>query len=363
MRINNLNGLRALAAIGILMMHYYANIHVAPDYGIVTERVIPWFTNFVFLFFIVSAFGMCCGYFEKVKAGLSPIAIYPRRYMRILPFFALLCLIDIAVSFSPEALAQTAVNLTFTNSLLPFPDGIEVIGVGWFLGVVFLFYMMFPFFVFMTHDRRSSWISLIITFILCCLGVTYFFTDTFVPTTVTLSPRTSIFCSGVFFVAGALIYHYKDAILSFTARYGIAFGLFVITLFAGYLCFYDCDNVVANWSSILIVSVLLLIACIGPDYKWLNNKVITIIGKYSFEIYLCHMMIFRFMEKSGLVDVISNPQVNYIVIVIAGLVGATIFAICFNRIWDCVKKVFVSTPPIYTTNYQELTYRSQLCAG
>jgi len=343
MRIKNLNGLRAIAAIGILMMHYQANIHVAPDYGIVTERVIPWFTNFVFLFFTVSAFGMCCGYFEKVKAGLSPMDFYPKRYMRILPFFALLCLIDTAVNFSPQALAQTAVNLTFTNSLLPFPDGIEVIGVGWFLGVVFLFYMMFPFFVFMTHDRRSSWISLIITLILSGLGVTYFFTDAFVPTTVALSPRTSIFCSGVFFVAGALIYHYKDAIHSFTAKYGTAFGISVIALFIGYLCFYNWDNIQAAWVSILVISSLLLIACIGPDYKWLNNKAIGIVGKYSFEIYLCHMMIFRFMEKAGLVDIISNPQVNYIVIVIAGLIGATIFAICFNHVWDKVKKAF--TPP------------------
>lgn len=219
MRINNLNGLRAIAAIGILMMHYLANLEIAPDYGLVSERVIPWFTNFVFLFFIVSAFGMCCGYFEKVKAGLSPMSFYPKRYLRILPFYAFLCLIDVVMSFSPQALAQTAVNLTFTGSLLPYPTHIEVIGVGWFLGVVFLFYMLFPFFVFITHSRRAAWISLVISAVLCCLGVGYFFTSDFVPLATPLSPRASMFCSGVFFVAGGLIYHYRHAIFSFSENY------------------------------------------------------------------------------------------------------------------------------------------------
>lgn len=340
MRINNLNGRRAIAAIGILMMHYLCNIHIAPDYGIITQRIIPWFTNFVFLFFIVSAFGMCCGYFEKVKHGFSPVTFYKKRYTRILPFYALLCAIDLFVNFTPEALAQAFANLTFTNGLLINPDGIEVIGVGWFLGVVFLFYMIFPFFVFMVNTRRTAWFALIITGILCALGLVYFFTPKFAPTVYPLSPRTHIFCSAVFFVAGALIYHYRNEIFRLVTKYSLLIGLATIAIFICYLCFFTSTNVLAQWGSILFISSLLLIACIGPDFKIFNNKLINTIGKYSFEIYLCHMLIFRFMEKAHLLDIISNPEINYIVVVCAGLCGATIFALVFNHCIDYIKTRF-----------------------
>lgn len=55
-----IDGLRAIAAIGIVMMHVASNNSYEIS-GFVYEQVIPSFTNFVFLFMTVSAFGMCCG--------------------------------------------------------------------------------------------------------------------------------------------------------------------------------------------------------------------------------------------------------------------------------------------------------------
>lgn len=107
-----------------------------------------------------------------------------------------------------------------------------------------------------------------------------------------------------------------------------------MAIFIAYLFLYTCENTVVTWLSILAISSLLLIACIGPDSKWLNNKPLNVIGKYSFEIYLCHMLIFRVLEKAHLTDLISNPQINYPVVVISGLICATFFAIAFNYVWD-----------------------------
>ncbi|WP_158223266.1 hypothetical protein [Fibrobacter sp. UWS1] len=44
---------------------------------------------------------------------------------------------------SISELYQAFADLTLAFNLLPNPD-ISVIGVGWFLGLVFLFYMIFP---------------------------------------------------------------------------------------------------------------------------------------------------------------------------------------------------------------------------
>ena len=61
-RYEGIDGLKAYAIIGIALMHVLAN----GEYGIggfVFERLIPSFTNLVFLFMMVSGFGMCCGYY------------------------------------------------------------------------------------------------------------------------------------------------------------------------------------------------------------------------------------------------------------------------------------------------------------
>ena len=57
----SIDALRALAAIGIIMMHMLSKSNNQYDIsGYIAVRVIPWFTQLVYLFMIISAFGMCC---------------------------------------------------------------------------------------------------------------------------------------------------------------------------------------------------------------------------------------------------------------------------------------------------------------
>ena len=62
---NCLDGLRMIAAFGIVMMHVKANSVYNID-GWLYKTCITSFTNFVFLFMVVSSFGMCCGYYDKI---------------------------------------------------------------------------------------------------------------------------------------------------------------------------------------------------------------------------------------------------------------------------------------------------------
>ena len=66
---NSLDGLRAYSAIGIAMMHILANIKSGQLTWMPANNVIAFFNNFVYLFFMVSAFSMCCGYYRRVKNG------------------------------------------------------------------------------------------------------------------------------------------------------------------------------------------------------------------------------------------------------------------------------------------------------
>ena len=55
-----------------------------------------------------------------------------------------------------------------------FPNNISVIGVGWFLGVVFAFYLIFPFFCFLIHNRLMAWISFAVSLVLNYFCVSYY---------------------------------------------------------------------------------------------------------------------------------------------------------------------------------------------
>ena len=91
----------------------------------------------VFLFMMVSGFGMCCGYYQKFKDQEIGVAdFYKKRYSKIWPYFALLCVLDFVMSPSKSALYEVFANLTLCQGLLPNMN-ISVIGVSWTLAVNF----------------------------------------------------------------------------------------------------------------------------------------------------------------------------------------------------------------------------------
>lgn len=155
-RYEGIDGLKAYAIIGIALMHVLAN----GEYGIggfVFERLIPSFTNLVFLFMMVSGFGMCCGYYQKIiDQKISVEDFYKKRYIKIWPYFALLCALDFVISPSKESLFEVFANLTLCQGLLPNAN-ITVIGVSWTLAVIFVFYMLFPFFCFLIGNKKRAW--------------------------------------------------------------------------------------------------------------------------------------------------------------------------------------------------------------
>ena len=134
------------------MMHILANIQSGNLTVEPINVIIESFIDFVFLFFMIGALGMCCGYYEKIKNGrISANDFYTKRYKRIWPYFALLCLIGLAFDRTIGGVWQTFSDLTLCFNLLPNPD-IKIIGVGWFIGLIFLFYIMFPFFVYLIDN-------------------------------------------------------------------------------------------------------------------------------------------------------------------------------------------------------------------
>lgn len=293
--------LRAIGCLGIAAMHMKVNNNYEIS-GFVYDRVVLSFTDFVYLFMAVSAFGMCCGYYDRVMNGkVDWENFYKKRYIKILPFFALLIVIDLISSFSVKSLLEGFTELTLLHGFIP--NDLKVIGVGWFLGTVFVFYMIFPFFCVILKSKTRTWIATII-----CMGLNLICTFQFELN------RHNFVSSLCFFLAGGLVYIYRDKIEKVKWQY-----LFVIMITA-IVVYYINVNVL---SRMLLTGAILAFAINAPLPP---SKLIKFISGISMEIYLCHMAMFRVLEKLYLNIAFGNGVLQYLITLILVFVCACAFS-------------------------------------
>ena len=317
---SSLDGLRAYAAIGIVLMHVQSNMTAKPSVNVLTSEVIPWFTNFTLLFMTISAFSMCCGYYEAMKSGgITPAKFYAKRYHRTWPFFAMMVVISFIMEPSWSTFCQSFADLTMCFNLLPNPN-IEVIGVGWFLGTVFTFYMLFPFFTFLQDNRKRGWMVLMLSLVFCYIAITYFGTPDFVVKPI---GKVNIIYSAPFFIAGGMIYLYRQSIKRWVEKCWMV--VLAVCLVLTMLRFAIDIKGLFVLPDLLVFAAWLMYA-IGSKDKVLNNRFVKYLSGISMEIYLCHMMFFRVASMIHLEKFIGQSVVLYVVTCIATLVGAGCFS-------------------------------------
>ena len=323
-RYESINGLRAIACLGIVLMHVKANITYSLSNSTIIG-IISNFTNFVFLFMVISSFGMCCGYFNKIANNeISPEKFYSKRIKKILPFFMFLILLDLIIEHNIPAIIEGFANSTLLFGLLQ--KNIEVIGVAWYLGLTFIFYLMFPYFTYLFSNKKRAWLTTIMA-VLMNLSCIYYFDV----------GRTNMFYSFIFFCIGGLLFLYKENIIKFYKTKRILGLIFVITS-AIFFFTIPAKNIYILPYRSLLLAISLLCYGISYDSKLLNNKVTTFLGNISFEIYLCHMVIFRIIDKMNLVHIFNNNWCSYICTTTMVIIGSVILSVLFKKICMVIEK-------------------------
>ncbi len=334
-RYENLDGFRALAAIGIILMHVRANGNYEIT-GYIYDKVLASFTNLTFLFMLLSSFSMCCGYYDKIKNNtLSIEQFYKRRYDRIWPYFALLCSIELIVNHNLNSFYEWVADLTLAFGLLPNAK-ISVVGVGWFIGLIFVFYMIFPFFTFLIGNKRRAWFVLVVTIVMNVLCKVYFFDDSHILND--YRERSNIIFSAMFFVAGGLIYIYLDIIKKIKKSWLV--GITVLITILLYYVINDSEYVLLVLFSMLAIYG---ICSEGHFTRFLfQNKVIKFLAKISMELYLGHMFVFRFIEKFRLLHLTEFEVLNYIIVSLFTILGTVLMAFSLRKALDFVVNAFLS---------------------
>lgn len=326
-RYDGLDGVRAFSAIGIVIMHVLANGKYTLS-GCIFKTLIPSFANLVFLFMILSAFSVCCGYYDKIRGNKIALErFYQRRFLKILPFFGLLNLMDVVISPSWEAVPEMFANLTLCFGFLPDAGNISVIGVGWFLGVICVFYIIFPFYCCLLGTKRRAWTVLVITYLFHVICADYFGIE-----------RTNILYNGVYLVFGGVIYLYRDSLSQFSKQHRILAGVSVLVSAAIYyiggayvltaLCLYGSIQIYA----------------MGAHRRGiLLNRYTKYLSTISMEIYLGHMVCYRVVERMGLLRCFESELASFAFAAVLTLMDSVLFAAAarwgFAKIGSAIQKV------------------------
>lgn len=327
-RYNALDGVRAIAMIGVLVMHVLANVSYRDNLSTLYSYIM-YFRRFTSLFMMVSAFSVSCGYYTKIQKGGGEIEkFYKKRYRKILPFFAFLTVLDIALGFSKESIFEGFANITLVFGLIPH-ESITVIGVGWTLGVIFVFYMLYPFIVFLMNSKPRFCLAFICSLIYAFVVNGYF----------GLERVDFVYCA-CYFLGGCLIFLYKDEIEAKCNRQIMTVVVAALTVLY-YVCVFNFEILINYVQFLLFAAIIMLSITISDRKSILSNKIMRFFSGISLEIYLCHMVIYRIVEKMGWVHFFSNDLLSYIFACCATLVGAMLLSLAFKKAEEIRKMWFI----------------------
>lgn len=340
---SSIDGLRALSCIGIIAMHIKANTCYEIK-GFLYGPFIDSLTWLVYLFLMISSFGMCAGYLDRFQQNsrseakdiISLETFYKKRYAKILPFFGFLLIIALLFEPSIASFYEASLEITLLHGLLP-NNYLNVLGVCWTLGVIFLFYLLFPAFTVLMKNKKRAWASLAVSLWINYICQVYFFGEIFV--TELFAPRHSFIYCMPMFISGGIVYLYRDMIRSICNKF--RWGVLVVCMMATAV-FYILPAMSADikYYILLPIFMLWLAYAVGVESRFLGCRVMKYLSQISMEMYLAQMIVFRLIERCGLLYILGNGWVGFLVALMLTIIGLIVFIECYKVMERIIKRYF-----------------------
>lgn len=296
MRCNNkvkkyfegLQGLRGLAALGIIAYHMYV-LEGYTGTNSILDKTVGMGGLFVQLFFMLSSFSLMCGYAEAFWTGtLDYENFYKRRFAKLAPtFYFSLCLhllLNWAVGIK-ESFANILGTASFLYALMPSHQE-SIVMAGWALGIEIIFYLIFPFFLVVTKSKLRTILFLVAGIALQYSYIMYYGVD------IELSHINIVYQLPPF-IWGAVLFHivpYMERICE-RCRRNIGIGIQIILL----IILVVWVEFSTNKFTVYITFSLLILNQINYKDFWINNPLLIKLGKISYEMYLLHMVVYRIL--------------------------------------------------------------------
>lgn len=292
MRLEGLDSLRGFAAVAVVICHTYFITDLPMPNGFRTTAGNLGLA--VEMFFMLSAFSMCVGYFGRV-ADWQGLANYARRrLLRIVPlfyFFIVVWSIYRAVHGVAIPLDAVAATATFTFAFVPRLHA-SYVAVGWSIGVEMIFYVLFPLLLLVVRDLRSSLFVFATSMLVAAVGH-------YAIVSIGLSDfvRTNTLVQLPMFAAGIVCFFIFREV-RFTPRFG---PIAIVGSLAYWIVLFfvigspDGSTHAANslwWRiAICLPFPILLLAFATAHMPVLVNRATIMLGVFSYGVYLWHSLI------------------------------------------------------------------------
>lgn len=182
-----------------------------------------------------------------------------------------------------------------------------------------------PVFLFLLGNKKRTWGVAIAALVFNFLCSSYFNVG-----------RTNIVYDAIYFVTGGLFFHYRKELAEFARKYKVIDYAILLASTISYF--------VLGFSTftMLFFCVAVMTYTLGCSVGVLINPVAKFFGGISFEIYLCHMVIYRVLEKLHLIHLFGDGMLAYVFTAVAVICGSVVFSVCakwfLNKIEAFVKK-------------------------
>lgn len=324
-----LNGLRALAAITVLISHIFQGTF--GNWGLDYLKL-PLFTDGVTLFFVISGFlitYLLLKELEKTKTIDIP-KFYIRRILRIWPIYYLFIIIVIGVLFlignQSQIINNTLFYYIFFAANIPFlsANGIALIVHYWSIGVEEQFYLFWPWLMKLSKKKIViGATSVLLIWLFLKFGSYYLFTNKSLAYKFFNVTRFHCMMIGAI---GAIGFYNKNKLFLkiFTNKWTQIFS-WLAFLVSGF--FFKFIPALITAECVTILSLFLIMSQIEGKPKFINleNKCFDFIGKISYGIYVIHPLIIFLLSTFWTRLHIQMPEFAQYIIIYISVPCITIF--------------------------------------
>lgn len=99
---------------------------------------------------------------------------------------------------------------------------------------------------------------------------------------------------------------------------------------------------IENWLEPFICMAIFsmwIFYAISVDDILLNNKILKYMAKISLEIYLCHMFVYRVLEKLHVIYILGHGYLGYFFMVGLTFIGSVIVSLCIRKMIEYIEHV------------------------
>lgn len=291
---DGLEALRGIAAVAIVIYH------TAAFSGAKLPAGLSFVTNFfwlgVQLFYVLSAFCLCLGYFDRLQSRDEIRRYAVRRFFRIAPLFYVLIPIYVLASplTVPPTFDKVLVNLLFMFQIAP-RSGQEIVWSSWSIALEMQFYLLLPVLVSTLTNLRRATIGFAVS-VAASIAYQVFYTSEAVSVGHLWKTTPVQLC---FFVLGIAAFHlFRQVQTTWPERQRVV-GVSFAALALGICCalwlsgkvWFSIGPVAMHPYVLSLAFVAVIIWQVTAPSRLLVNRITEYLGKRSYSIYLLHGLV------------------------------------------------------------------------